>query len=161
MTVRNALVWIAILVSAVVAGAAGSAGVNAVLGVVLAVSPEARADRLLLSHVVEVKGWVTSYYNTSHGKMPPTLLAAALASGVTAKEMNEYVDDPAAHSAVRYRRGNGSAYTLCVTFQEKGAYPGDFSRWNHPAGPQCFTFDATDQGTPRTPRLDGQWWSGC
>ena len=156
-----ALANASIVASAVVAGLIASAALNLALDAALHVAPPARADRLTLSHVAEAAGWVSSYYATHRRTMPSSLREAAAASGVTPDEYASYVDDPATHSTMTYRRGAKSAYQLCVTFQEREAYPERFSIWNHERGARCFSLDASVQGSPATPRLDGEWWRGC
>lgn len=156
----RALASAVILVSSIAASLLVSAGANAALSVVLVVPPAEHADRVRIEDVAEVRDWVSGYY-VLHHRLPDSLEEAGGANGVTIREAGGFLTDTATHTTMLYHKGVSTIYRLCVTFQKSGTYRDAFAQWNHGPGSQCFTFDATVQGSPRTPRPDGLWWNGC
>ena len=147
--------------AALVAALVASAAFNTALRAATQVPAPERADRLRLNSVSEVKGWISSYYLTHHQRLPASLGEAASAAGVGPGDASSFITDPQTKKAMRYTPGAGSSYRICVDFNVAAKYRAPVARWNHDAGEYCFTFDAREQGTWRTPRLDNQWWSGC
>jgi hypothetical protein len=150
--------------TALVAALLVAAAAELLLGLAFRVEPGADNDRLRLSHIAEVTGWISSSYLTSsknpHARrLPRSLDAAARAAGVDAKDEAVFLSDPVTRQALTYHPGTGSAYELCATYETAATYRA-FSTWNHPAGLHCFRLDATVESYA-PPRPSGYWWNGC
>jgi hypothetical protein len=94
-----------------------------------------RADAQRVQELYRVSQQVEFYWK-SHGSQLPTDISQ-LRSGPRL--------DPITHSPYEYRPGVGSSYELCAVFARASqADPANSApdSWAHPAGHQCFPFDA-------------------
>jgi hypothetical protein len=94
--------------------------------------------------------WGNAVYNPEH---QPAQLPKALPSDLKTVAQNaQYsrlnLNDPETGMPYEYRVTGPSTFELCATFSEERRQKYDIS-WDHPAGRDCFSFDALTRGMPK------------
>lgn len=102
-----------------------------------------RLDDRRVSHLQHLAHAVDDYWE-DHGVLPDSLTVL-----VDGRRLSRLPEDPISGETYGFHATAPASFRLCATFDRASGETGSQHFWDHPAGRQCYDFDAGGRSEPR------------
>ena len=115
-----------------------------VIGLIIAGTPvdrrNSRLDQQRVENLRSLSAFINGYWERN-GELPPTL--SELMDGTRIASVPV---DPETGNSYEYRIAGQNTYQLCAVFTREASEDPRQAFWHHPAGRNCYAFEATSSG---------------